>query len=72
VRGSIFQDDNRALRFFIKELVLQLFIVYLYRLYHMKVGSKPLKGILLSVKMGFFYAPTLRLHLLQNTGSSRC
>ena len=31
------------------------FDIYLHRLYHMKVGSMPLKGILLSVKMGFFY-----------------
>ena len=37
-------------------MYLQLLFVRLCRLYHMKVGSMPLKGTLLSVKMGFFFA----------------
>ena len=32
----------------------------------MKVGSKPLKGILLSVKMGFFYAPNFQSQALSS------
>ena len=67
-RGLMHQDMHRALRF--NNLLLnkvspslQLFIVYLYCLYHIKVGFMPLKGILLSVMMGFFCALTFRFFL---------